>query len=131
VFGVASISNAWGNGLSGNTASQFPGHMWDLEPIAGTPYQYGSPGSSDGVVDNCLRFGTHTHIPSPTQCMRSYLMIKVMREQSVTTYWPPGFRWYDTRVMTILANIRFSNYQIYQPELGNLRQSLWFSMTYR
>ncbi|KXZ46641.1 hypothetical protein GPECTOR_42g852 [Gonium pectorale] len=40
-----------------------------------------------------------------------------------------GFRWYDTRVMTILSNVTFSNYA-YQPELGAGRQSVWFSMVH-
>lgn len=40
-----------------------------------------------------------------------------------------GFRWYDTRVMTILSNITFSNF-VYQPQLGAKRQGVWFSMVH-
>jgi hypothetical protein len=32
-----------------------------------------------------------------------------------------GFRWYDTRVETILSNVTFMNY-VYQPTLGAIRQ---------
>lgn len=41
-----------------------------------------------------------------------------------------GFRWYDTRVMTILSDITFANF-VYQPELGSARQSVWYSMVQR
>ncbi len=41
-----------------------------------------------------------------------------------------GFRWYDTRVMTILTNVTFANY-VYEPSLGVGRQSVWFSMVHR
>ncbi|GLC70469.1 hypothetical protein PLESTF_000985100 [Pleodorina starrii] len=40
-----------------------------------------------------------------------------------------GFRWYDTRVMTVLTNVTFQNY-VYQPNLGVGRQSVWFSMVH-
>eukprot|EP00798_Chlamydomonas_sp_ICE-L_P010644 gene10644-12323_t len=38
-----------------------------------------------------------------------------------------GFRWYDTRVMTILSNVTFMNY-VFQPNKGFTRQSVWYSM---
>ncbi|KAG2483425.1 hypothetical protein HYH03_017681 [Edaphochlamys debaryana] len=40
-----------------------------------------------------------------------------------------GFRWYDTRVMTILHNVTFANYP-YLPEQGVGRPAVWFSMVH-
>ncbi|GIL62495.1 hypothetical protein Vafri_16705, partial [Volvox africanus] len=40
-----------------------------------------------------------------------------------------GFRWYDTRVMTILTNVTFQNF-VYEPELGDGRQGVWFTMVH-
>ncbi|KAG2427679.1 hypothetical protein HXX76_012328 [Chlamydomonas incerta] len=43
-----------------------------------------------------------------------------------------GFRWYDTRVMTVLTNVTFANYPYTPPAApgGLLGQSVWFTMVH-